>query len=441
MRFIYLILCLTTSQLLFARPLLNGTFLYFGSPAHEELPVSKIPLFLDELSEIGMNIIVIEALKHQLKGCRGREYSWVKGLPGKLDNLLDEAQKRNFKVYMGLVSTMHSCPEFYLPENSSKTITETEKLVKELRPLFNKYHALTGWYLPDEPGHLEDRYHTYYQGLVNVIRKYSELPVMVSPYLKDIAAKKISPEELGKRARLFKTSTGVNIQAWQDSVGADGVLYKGPYIKTLSQYLGTSDFWTTIELFNWGKDLFDGGGYGATSFSRLSIQLKQSDSRFSKTRISWLGQKHLRDPALYNSFKKVSLKPLSYEHHAIPSSLYPDKKYELINNKTASPLDYQDSEWVGVLGTADISFDLGSKREIEWLRVHLLHRSAEGISFPGQMEIYCDGHFLLSEKRPVSLSDSEYVFSNKKALRRACQKIRIKLPNEKWTFLSEVEFL
>jgi len=221
MRLSCIIFFLVFSHNLYSRSILNGTFLHFGYPSQEELPLSEVPQFFQELAESGMDTLVIEAVKHKGKGCKSNEFKWVKGFPEKLSPILEEAAKKNFTVYLGLVSTMHSCPEFYLPPHFDKTLVETESVIQ----LFHQHKGIKGWYLPDEPSHLESHYHSYYRGLVSIVRKYSKGPIIVSPYLKDLQ-EKISPKELGDRAVLFKNKTGVSIQAWQDSVGADGILNK-----------------------------------------------------------------------------------------------------------------------------------------------------------------------------------------------------------------------
>jgi len=435
MRLTWVIFILVFSHDLYSRSILNGTFLHFGYPSQEELPLSEVPQLFQELSDLGMDTLVIEAIKHKEKGCGSKEFNWVKGFPEKLPRILEQANKKKMKVYIGLVSTMHSCPEFYQPLNFDKTLTETENIVQ----LLHKYKGINGWYLPDEPAHLENHYHLYFRSLVRGIRKYSKLPIIVSPYLKDLTGK-ILPKELGARAVLFKNKTGVDIQAWQDSVGADGILNKEAYFKVLSNKLGPSGFWANLELFNWGKKPFEGGGYESTSYSRLGFQLKQTDSRYTNTRISWLGQRHIKG-SLLAALKHKTIEPVSYSYLSNVSKTYPDINKTLINKKTASPLNYLDSEWVGVLGDTDIIFDLGIKKKIDWVSVHLLHQKAEGISFPDSMTIYCEDSLLLTELLPVELKDSEYVFSNQKALGRFCQKIRIKFKNSHWTFLSEVDFI
>lgn len=436
----YSLLLLLISQGIHGRTILNGTFLHFGYPNQEELPLSEVPRYFDLLTKLGINTLVIEATKHKSGGCRGTRVDWVEGFPGKLSSIFEEARKRKFSIYLGLLSTMNTCPEFYTPPNLKISSQETEKLVNELLPFFIKYEELKGWYLPDEPGHLEDYYYPYYQGLVKVIRKQSLLPIVVSPYLKELVGK-ITPVELADRARLFKKSTGVDIQAWQDSVGADGVLNKGSYIKSLSRALGPAGFWTTIELFNWGKDLFKGGGYTSTSLARLNTQLAQSADRYTQMRLSWLGQIHLTKPPLRDGYKKGTITPHAYSYSTPPSSTYTDDKNKLINQVAASPINYLDQEWVGILGDTDIVFNLGEKKELNWISIHLLHRSAEGISFPYKLQIYCDEVFLRSDHLPVEMADSEFVFSNKEALNSSCQKVRIKLKNLQWTFLSEVQFI
>src|SRR5690606_18194007 len=131
--------------------------------------------------------------------------------------------------------------------------------------------------------------------------------------------------------------------------------------------------------------------------------------------------------------KEGSIVPISYSYQSKAPSTYPDKNNKLTNKRTAPPLNYLDSEWVGILGETDINFDLGEKKYINWISVHLLHQKTEGIAFPESMAIYCEDSLLLTEALPVDLKDSEYVFSNKKALRLSCQKIRIKLKNSQWT--------
>lgn len=63
----------------------------------------------------------------------------------------------------------------------------------------------------------------YYKGVVDTVRAVSDLPVTISPYLKNARTLSVSPTEIANRAQRFAKETGIDLQIWQDSVGADGI--------------------------------------------------------------------------------------------------------------------------------------------------------------------------------------------------------------------------
>lgn len=433
---------------------IDGTFVYLGDAVSESLPSGKLQPYFQEMRDLDLSVLVIQALRVKEGTCREGKFSWIKGMPSKLKAILDGAHRVGMKVYVGLVSTMNVCPAFYDAINAKEAALETFRVADAVHALYENHPALAGWYIPDEPANLDKHLLSYFKTLVSEIRKHSSKPIMVSPYLKGV---KSTPEALAQKARVFKKATGVNIQAWQDSRGADAFLESERYYKALFKELGEG-LWANLELFNWGSDLFKGGGYSPASLYRLNDQLWQVRTGVATKRLSWLGQLHLGtvDPAhrpesrrLNEAYKALFLgkgkitRPLSYAYLSPFSTSYPDHGGELTDTRIGDPKDHRRPEWVGVMGPVTVVFDLGEKKKISWVSVHLLNASQAGIKFPTRMELTCEenGKRLGTDNLQVGMADSEYVFSNSRKIEDECRKIRFQLPNDGWSFLSEVEFV
>lgn len=168
--------------------------------------------------------------------------------------------------------------------------------------LVNSYKnnkAFAGFYLTDEP-FLSARYvsnslYDFYRLQVQQIRRYSQLPVIVAPYLGEEYGVGISsPQEIADRAARLQ-STGVTIQAWQDGIGADGRFSPAqvkPYYQAIASRIGKNNLWSDIELFNGYLPLepntFGGTRNKPTLASRLAAQLSAASSDIVSKRVTWI---------------------------------------------------------------------------------------------------------------------------------------------------------
>ncbi|MBI2896946.1 MAG: DUF4434 domain-containing protein [Deltaproteobacteria bacterium] len=444
---------------------LQGTFLSFDSGA---VTSELVPEYLDELLALGMDTVVVASSRVKSGGCAAGSFAWHPELPDKLGLLLDDAREREISVYLGLVGTAGACPSFENATNAPAAAADTGTTVAELEKAYGAHPALAGWYIPDEPGQCPSFVHGYFAGVVAAIRARSDRPIVVAPYLAG-GTSTLTPFEVGERAVAFRDATGVTIQAWQDSVGADavdlGYARQGSlgavedYFREISNALGREGLWADVELFNWGSPLFGGPGYGSVSAVRLEAQLRQASDDLAARRVSWLAQLHMgtvdsnhdagssRLAASYRALFGLGgqyLAPAGYAWETPPAASYPDAGGELTNHRTGDPRDFLHEEWVGVLGDAAFSVDLGAERPIDWVGVHALDDGASAIAIPDRLDLSCstDGatwNLLASVPRPVASSDGEYLLANTAPLGAACRSVRVQLSNDVWTFVSEVE--
>lgn len=459
----------------------DGTFV-----KADELPESSIAAFMDEVTELGMHIIIIQNMRTKGVNCNSQNccsmtnYSWLPGLPEKLGLILEEAAKREVEVYVGLVMTAQGiCPAaYYVNPNSSLTIEDTSQTVRIIEEQYGQHPAFTGWYIPDEPfltgWRVPKNIYDYFGGLVYAIREYSDKPILVSPHL--CQSQRRTPEEISRRAKTFKESTGIDILLWQDSVGTGAVdIGWGRYESTLDQHfaalsdsLGEDALWAVNELFNCCTSdvLVPGGGaYRPAAITRFALQLTMTAP--VSRRVVWIKQHHLGlvDPyhhseaarmiAAFKAYFGISgeyLIPRSYQWLTPPNYEYADSGNELFDLRTGDPIDFQNETWVGIEGkgpqSVELEVDFGESRSIDWIGLHLLQKEDAGIRFPSQMGIACytdslQWPIITSWSLPswIDNQDGEYVFSNLEPLGEHCQSIRLWADNWWWTFISEVEII
>ena len=76
--------------------LLSGSFVHFGySSTDEQLPAAQLPLFLDELRDLGNDTLIIGQTRATRAGVgcasSAQDFEWIAGFPAKLGTVLDAA--------------------------------------------------------------------------------------------------------------------------------------------------------------------------------------------------------------------------------------------------------------------------------------------------------------------------------------------------------------
>ncbi|KAH3757361.1 hypothetical protein Pelo_10789 [Pelomyxa schiedti] len=463
---------------------LDGTFVWAPGLSLED---GDLASFMDEISSLGMNIAVVQQLRGVSSDatCPSDDFEWIVGYSdwdweGWVTSLLDNAQRTGVSVYLGL-SGSGPCWDFYTGLQKSYTTADTEWLLSQFSSTLLNHPALAGWYIPDEaaiPLWTDVALtFSYYSGLVETIHEFSPLPVTVSPYLSGARTYNVTPDVVARRAKEFADGTGIDVQIWQDSVGADAINVFNRTDYTLSDYFSALSsvlpiFWSDNEAFNWGENL-EGGGYHSCSLSRFELQLKQSEI-YVPIMLTWIQQLHfgtvsdsLQPEALrmlhtYKSWFSIAegygRVSYTYTYVTPPASEYPDSYLNKLNDGwIGDPVDYTSENWVGVLGTASVILTINPSSNVDWVSVHLQGSPPEAINFPSALTITTSRdsgttwQTIGKYKTPLSVTAvsvvSEYVLGNNDLpLGIAPQQpgspnllVRLDLENTQWTFLSEIE--
>lgn len=440
-----------------------------------------LTIVLDELVSLGAKVIVLNQTRAKKadSGCLGGagDFEWIGAFPPRLGEILDAAQARGMTVWVGVTMSTTACSQPWIPTNASLVRADVATHMAELHTAWGTHPAFAGWYLPDEPGHLPSWSHGYYYNLRWELKQLSpDKPVMVSPYL---AGTPPAPADLAAAAASFRDATGIDVQAWQDSVGATSTRLPswsrpGPsvqdYFVALRAAIGTQ-LWADVELFNYGKPLFNPsgvtGGYRSASAARIGEQLESVSD--AEGVVSWLPQYHASSlgtaagygegPRLLDFLRALAtaswIPVCKYAWTTPPDSKYPDAAIELFDRKTADPTSVQDPAWAGVLGDAIVEVDLGTTRTVRRVAAHVLTLPAWGVRAPSALEVECslDGSswaIAAVAGSPIDNGDysevdeEEYVIDTGAAsLAATCRHLRVTLRNQPgtWTFVSEVEVL
>jgi len=474
---------------------LSGGFVYFGYSANDEvLPVTQLPTFLDELKDLGNDTLIISQTRvtRANQGCTyyASEFEWVKGFPDKLQAVLDAAQARGMKVYVGTTLSSQQCPSFWESGNTKGVVEDVNTNIAVLAQRYGAHPAFAGWYIPDEPGMLDFDKHDYYKRVTAALKALTPgKPVSVAPYFPN-QPNLPSPDTLAWVAGLFRSGTGVDIQIWQDGIGAipgtklfhwSRAGYSSEqYYQALANKLGAGGLWADVEVFNYGKPLFNSvngaltGGYRSASAIRINQQLWSA--RFAGKRVSWLPQWHMSEvvgpqygyveaPFLQATYRATygiggarlltGLNHSAYTWGSLPAANYPDSTgYELFDRRTGDPRNPQDVAWVGIdgaNGTASVKVDLGTAKQVDWVGAHALSYPSWGIRSPTTMDVYCGATSTALTKIATltapftqaalsSTNEEEYVLGNRSPLGQSCRYIELRAPTGgNWVFLSEVE--
>ncbi len=446
---------------------LDGSFVFFGAgPSDARVTTAQVPALLDEMRGLGMSTVIVHSVRYKDLGCGGTIH-WRHEMPEKMLALLDAAAARSMQVYVGLTFSMETCATFYESPNREQLIADSGMTVDALGAGVTSHPAFAGWYIPDEPGLGWSSMHAYYRGIVDAIRARSAAPILVAPYL---ARATQTPAEVADIAASFQSATGVTIQVWQDSVGADATPLKSgdrapveAYLSAISSRIGAASVWADTELFNYGPldGYWDGAPYSPASATRINQQLWSERSGVATRRIAWLAQIHMGSidpyrfpeaPRLRDSYRALVglggsyLTPEGHRGYAFrtaPGASYPDAGGELFDRQLGSPKSYLDPAWTGVLGNADIDVQLGGPAQVDWVAAHVMTDAAAGIQIPDSITIACDGVALGTWPRPFATraNDREYVIANRTALGARCSALTITLANAGWTFLDELEIV
>lgn len=468
---------------------LTGAFVHFGYGAGDQtISDGDIPGFFKELKNNGNDTIIVSHTRVNRSNVQcpasPNDFEWVSGFPGRLSLILDQAHANGIQVYVGTNLAGGACGKFWVNSTAIAAVRDDYYLsYSGLSSTYASHPAFKGVYIPDEPGPLPAEVHNYYRTVTSAIKSiFPGKQVAVAPFL---GANTSSPSSIAAAAVSFKSNTGVDIQIWQDGLGASSVASLNEwgnsrpkieqYYKALSQVLGEG-LWADVELFNYGIPLFNTsasvytGGYRPTAASRLNSQLWSA--RYATKRVSWLNQFHMtstsNSPARYSGSSRLlqgyrafsgiggkSLVPVNYSMYSWitpPDSAYPDNltNRKIFDRKVADPRSPSDNSWVGINGAARLVIDLGYRQNLDWVGVHLLNHPSWGIRAPVSLTVNC-GDSLSAMRHvgvyvaPFSQSDvsglttEEYVLGNYSPIGVVCRYVELSMPNEYWTFMSEVE--
>jgi hypothetical protein len=201
---------------------ITAAFVHFGySAADDALPTAALAGFLDDLAGLGVDTLIVAQTrsKQASAGCGGSaaSFEWVAGFPAKLEAVLDEAKLRGMKVYVGTTLSMSACTSFASGANPPLVQADVASSMAALHASYGAHAAFAGWYIPDEPGHAGAAVHAYFAGVAAVLKKIASTPIAVAPFL---AGTPPPPATIAANALAFKSANGIDLQIWQDSVGA-----------------------------------------------------------------------------------------------------------------------------------------------------------------------------------------------------------------------------
>jgi hypothetical protein len=452
---------------------LSGSFVYFGdgTAGDNPLPEALIGTFLTNVQYAGMNTLVLENSRTH-SGCGTTDFHYLPEMPGKLGTLLSAASSLGMKVYLSGTNEGDMTCAWATGTNQAIAASDWRSFAQQMESAYGGESSFAGWYISVEPTIDQSKLYGYYAAIVDAIHAAgSKRPIMVAPFLAFVGPS-YPPGTVAQLAATFQQQTGVDIQAWQDSVGSQGIAAgwvskeygsTDSYYAALAQALPAGALWADVELFTCCVDQFGfgGGNYRPASSARLNQQLW--NARHAAVRVSWLMQEDIAGPPIplalpesprlrdaYLALYQLSghaVKPVSYTWTNQPASQYPDPgNKKLTDTVTGDPLDFTNPAWTGIVGDAEVVVHLGSATAVKWVAVDLLRAKAPSITYPTSLVVDCDASgsnaFVNLGSWPLPLTtdaDGEYIFSNANPLSAACTNLRVHLTNTAWTFLSEIE--
>lgn len=457
----------------------TGTYFY-----HPYVPIDRIPAYFDEVRSLGMDTLILSEVKLKKGTCTDGVYDWITAdTPQKLGVILKEAKTRGIKVYVGLVQSYPACSDPTHSGNADSDARESANIINFVTTNFGSNletkDALAGWSIVYESAlgytaysSILDKMHSYLLKQYQAIRTQSALPVINAPYIGGVYKAQDgsiqTPGQVARKAANLVADTGI-ILVIQDGVeGASIDIYPDwsmpytvkDYYDALVAGLGKNRIWSDNELGSYGDKWEAGGKYKASTASRVFAQLAASTSVGKN--VVWLQHTQMGKVAnnrqipegerLYDAYRAwlgldgEYVVPASYRWLTPPASQYPDSGNEMFDKKIADPKAYYHDGWTGVLGSAEIEIDLGQAKKIKWVAGHLLNKNAYGIKFPKKLMVSCSADSVNWQAAgewalPVTQEDSEYAFSNSAAMGVDCKLLRLRLENDAWTFVSEIEII
>lgn len=135
--------------------LLTGSFVHVGySASDEQLPAAQLPLFLDELQDLGNDTIILGQTRATRAGvgCASgaQDFEWIAGFPGKLGTVLDAAAARGMEVVVGTTYSSGQCATFWQGQNATAVAQDAAQSLAQLGQQYGSHPAFAGWYITDE---------------------------------------------------------------------------------------------------------------------------------------------------------------------------------------------------------------------------------------------------------------------------------------------------
>ncbi|WNL48069.1 DUF4434 domain-containing protein [Dyella sp. BiH032] len=396
--------------------------------------VSQLQLITSEMNELDMDTMVVQSTLKKSCATQASGYQWVPGMPDAILDILEQASKKNIKVYMGLgyFTDWWSCTPYYA--NTGATIEQLTPGIDAIVSIVggSPYaSAFAGWYFPDEPDFANPddaefaAVKAHYQQISAFVRSKFNKPLLISPYLyTPPGTQPLSAQGVASRLKTFSTDTGIDIYAVQDSVGtgAKDVGWGreqsvGDYYYYASQAIGRDHLWSVNELFDYGVTLSSGhgGAYLPASIQRINRQLSLASTAYVGKRLGWLPLTHMTAltlpsngtfygaARLKDAYKAIygregTMLVPAYSWATPPSSNYPDTGNKMFDTLPGDPKSFNSSSWVGVPAwqypdaasgkyAAEIVMDFGHTSKIDWVATQMLNSFSGGIFLPDQMQI------------------------------------------------------
>lgn len=397
-------------------------------------------------------------------------YKWLEpGNPELIGVLLSEAQNRGIKVQVGLIAS-EGCA------SQVNDFTQAGWLIDYLVSKFGQYNSLAGWYIGDEPYLQDNQWYaseiSYYQQMAASIRKHSNLPISVSPYLVSYSAAlgnpPGNPTNAAATALQFLNDTGVNVLIYEDGMGGrtgQTLQWISPptiadYFSAISKSIGSQRLWIVHEIFN--STFGIGGGYGSASITRLNQQIAMVPDSLIGKRFTWTHEIFM---SLIAPNRNPEADRLLTQYKATHSLLIPDQQLIptqiswgipftipdgtsslsfLTDSIVGDPFNSATSAWSTVTGESTLYVDLGNSHIIDWVNLYTAKQAANGIQTPQYMLIYSsiDGNSwqkVASRTFASGSFDGEYDIGNIQAMNAIGRYLMIHLGNTGTTKISEVE--
>jgi hypothetical protein len=459
---------------------LTGSTLY-----HNELTDPETEALLDEAVALGMEAIIVTAVRYKTTDCATDAYGWWGNMPSHLGTILDGCQSRGLDCYVGLVESSNVCAGFYDAPNLTHDVNQYTSVVTTLLASYGSEPALAGWYIINEQAlNYETRTDQlepaidYFLAVRNAIRALDPTrDIIVAPYLANPdGIRPQTPGEFGQKAKDFFDGTGGDLIIWvQDSVGADGInagwdrtmlTSRHHTVRTymdaaLDAGVPAANLWGNPELFTYPSGAFTGPNYTAASMARVAAQLYQSvrtDKRFG-----WLQTAHMTQAndarkvgadRLYDAYRAAAgisgewVQPTAVTYTTQPTAAFHDAATALLDRRPGDPLNPSHRDWTRfAAGGTEMVVDMGESKTVKWAGVSCLNNNAGGARFPATVAVATspDGSAWTTQATVTpgwTGTDGEAVIGNTTALAASCRYVRFTLTNVSYeTLVDTVEII